>query len=1309
VEEAKKQHESSEVVLSENIYDAADAFDGFIQQRKSGKVDNWLFSVMRSEASERKEGKKNEIKKWISKEPGIPPVFEKAASLAAGMLQEADDSSLSEIDWNDGRYAKKASSGKDKAKQQTESGDDFDDLTQSSEAALEDCKLPSCNYRNFMSLIEEHGVKCKGGENQGGLQEGQAVRAQVGRRVLEAQGAGSTRAKQERARMSVCVRGSRGWSRQASQDSSHSWAAFQQTLERWLWALGGVEGTARKRETPTRASQTNDCLSHQANSVSLWKIQDAVLSYERFIELKKNHCELLTGNIKAMKVKVSELQKELSKTKETQSQIEHQKMEWKRECCNLRETLKQEETKRKHADMVQKKIKEQLGEKKEQLYKEVEEKQQLELKLRALDMELRTVRNNLEQVSGSDEREKDLLRRNHILRDEIVTLKQEIDKIKNQKQEKEKEYFDDIEIMKEKNHELRKMMRLNKKTLTETIFLHNQELNDLKAEVTTLSSKLENEKQNKERLETEVEACGSKLAVTLHEHDQTQAAKRDLELAFQKAKEEWLHLQEKMNFDVADLKANNEILSQKLARSENQFTSLETKLHHMREALREQTSDLKDAWRDLSYAQSQKKEVELMYVQEQSKVKEYVEKQASLEDRLSQLQSENVLLRERLDHARDMIAECSRLKESVCRYENEKAAREVVVKQLQQELVDTMKKQSMAETSLELTSCCQINLEDEIQYVKTLSQFRSQGCQQQQKQKLKLRRSSSSGGNSSRGPERVKIHGGLGDLPASWPPPLCWPVSLSLSSLLMLFCWHPRPYMARVSAQVCPLAHAHTLLEVPTLRTCAGPRVSIITPMMDDLTAKPEPATSTWPHLDAENQFRQQELSVKATPNKYERLEKKKKKQKQVVVSWRSPMETNLVERCQDERDMRVIERTVQDIEEKVNKVSSLLQTQATSQNHLEQLIESHNTSVRSQMELSCKVLETELFKMKTEKNSNNIELEKYKHLYLEEVKSRECLENELSRMNKKLTEVSSKYMERMHNRCLLSTVATMPAPGLPGVTDLSHHLLPCIYPTAGQSSTAFPTSKAEPLNDGKGSYYNKMKQEFDRAVTKELREAVAEYEIESCTSSFVPTDEFKLRQDPVLKASEEYVWPTAALGVGKGQVARRVPFETAQQRTPAARELEWSTQLAARKRCSGMLEAAKGKAERWGIGFEMSLKPPGSAGRAKVFSLKSRKGWWFWGSSINPQPHIAGVKSANSRQLGYSDIQDEDLGKTHKAAVAGDVARVQEILLLGKSGLNFNIHFQALPSRTLKTSTCAQRLPTLELSPQVAQGPQMT
>ncbi|XP_027416040.1 ankyrin repeat domain-containing protein 26-like isoform X5 [Bos indicus x Bos taurus] len=497
-------------------------------------------------------------------------------------------------------------------------------------------------------------------------------------------------------------------------------------------------------------------LGHK-DSVSLLKIQDTILSRERLVGFQRSHCELLREFYR-MKSKVRGLQKELSETKEVKSQLEHQKVEWERELGSLRFTLKQKEENRRNADMLCEKMREHLRRKEDEYSKEVEVKQQLELTFRAVEVKLKAERNNLNQVSDSCEKAKDLLRKNHMLQEEIAMLRLERDALKNQHREKEENYFEDIEILKVKNDDLQKTIKLDEEMLTKTISHYTGQLNALTAENAMLNSKLEKEKESKQRLETEVESYRSRLAAALHDHDQSQTSKRDLELAFGRARDEWLCLQDKMKSDVANLKDNNEMLSQQLSTVESKFNKLKIKLHHTRDDLREKTLMLEHVQRDLHQAEGQKQEIEHVYRNQQGKVNTYLGKQESLEERLYQLQSENMLLRQQLNDAgnradsrekmiisiqdqfqqivrklqaerekqglmleernKELVKECNHLKERMCQYENEKAEGEAVVRQLQQELDDAVKKQSVSEASLRLTSRYCPKLEAEAQDLK---------------------------------------------------------------------------------------------------------------------------------------------------------------------------------------------------------------------------------------------------------------------------------------------------------------------------------------------------------------------------------------------------------------------------------------------------------------------------------------------------------------------------------------------------------------------------------------------------------------
>lgn len=74
------------------------------------------------------------------------------------------------------------------------------------------------------------------------------------------------------------------------------------------------------------------------------------------------------------------------------------------------------------------------------------------------------------------------------------------------------------------------------------------------------------------------------------------------------------------------------------------------------------------------------------------------------------------------------------IKRKTGQYEKERAEREVVVRQLHQELADTLKEQSLSEASLEVSSGYHINLKDETQDLKKkLRQITSQMQQELEK------------------------------------------------------------------------------------------------------------------------------------------------------------------------------------------------------------------------------------------------------------------------------------------------------------------------------------------------------------------------------------------------------------------------------------------------------------------------------------------------------------------------------------------------------------------------------------------------
>ncbi|XP_053798192.1 ankyrin repeat domain-containing protein 26 isoform X4 [Vidua chalybeata] len=536
-------------------------------------------------------------------------------------------------------------------------------------------------------------------------------------------------------------------------------------------------------------------------SAILLKIQNILLKYEQIIEHEKNRYAAVWREVRKLESEKEESKLIAEETQDLKSILAHQEVEWKSDIQSLKFTLKQEEEKRLRVETLYEKTKEKLRRKEEQHCKEMEEKQQLELQSRNLEMELVTLRKLFKQVEderdetqrqlsreksaralqegilnnhlwrqkeleeetrrtigkssdeSDSEREKDLLYKNQLLQDEIAMLRLELDQIRLRHQEEEGKYLEEIETLKEKNEDLQKELKLNEEALTQTVFQYNGQLNLLKTESTMLTSKLEQTKESKDRLETEMESFRSRLNTTVQELERHQSSRSDVERTFQRERDEWLRLQDKLHHDLSDVREANKSLSQQLSNAESKANSLENELHQLRQTLREKTLLLEMTQKELSQTQCQAKEYDHARQLEKDQVNKLIIKQESMQERLAQLQSENLLLRQQMEDLqnkgiikekvvndvqdrfndifnklradtekqvylveernKELNARCIDLREQVFKYETDKIEREGTIRQLQQELADTLKKQSMSEASLEVTTRYRSDLEED--------------------------------------------------------------------------------------------------------------------------------------------------------------------------------------------------------------------------------------------------------------------------------------------------------------------------------------------------------------------------------------------------------------------------------------------------------------------------------------------------------------------------------------------------------------------------------------------------------------------
>ncbi|XP_030404948.1 ankyrin repeat domain-containing protein 7 isoform X12 [Gopherus evgoodei] len=1214
-----------------------------------------------------KDVKKNENKKRISKQRGN----QQMNSTNGNQFQVLDDSTLSETSQDEGRPGTKTVDERNKIGKQMDVADDFDELTQSSDTATEDLELPASAYRDAMLLIE-----------------------------------------------------------QLSMDG-------------------------------------------KADSISLLKIQNLLHGYERLIDREKGRYTQLLGKVRKLENEKKELQTVLDETRELKSMLDHQKMEWESDVSSLKFTLKQEEERRMSTEMLYEKNRELLRKKEDQYCKELEEKQQLELTQRSLEMELRTLRNHLKQVEEErnetqrqlsqeqsaralqegilnnhlwkqkeieeetkitvakssevpdNQREKDLLHKNQILQDEIAILRLELDQIRIRHQEEETKYLEENEVLKEKNEDLRKELKLNEEALTQTVFQYNGQLNVLKTESAMLTSKIEHAKENKDRLETEMESFRSRLNSAVQELECCRKSKSDVERTLQRERDEWLRLQDKLSHDLSNLRDTNNILSQQLSKVETKANSLENELHHVTHTLREKTLLLESTQRDLSHAQCQAKELDHARQIEKDQMNKYIVKQESMQERLAQLQSENVLLRQQLEDMqnkgiikekvvsdvqdrfsdifsklradtekqvhmmeernKELITKCNNLREQVFKYETEKVEREGTVRQLQQELADALKKQSMSEASLEVTTRYRNDLEDdklhlqkEIDKIKTkLQESEDQYIQSERRihdlknaldskerevnassQKLQDLLIASSGTNNAikqleehiqrleienarleattkQQTSRIEVlqkdlqdsasvHNRLEDLITGLQTAKInleeqlnqqvqkqtmlsitakdthnlWEEELKSRSKLGVRLSQLDREKAEMLEQfeserkkVKKLVELKRSVDVrldqemkrnsELQKECNGMKkllktvkkklkeyengegvsqfsfqgelknrysemdneVSRLRTKTDDLSKKLDIESKKNMQLESTNRdLREQLSSMKILHKNHEKLEKSKWQLEGEVAHLKHQVETNMMDHSQIEQYKREIEeRARQEIRQKLEEVNLFLQTQAASQETLEQIRITNNASLRNQLEHRIRDLESELARIKNtqedsvfQKQSTQTELERYKDLYLEELKIRKSLASKLDRANEKIAEANAKLLQERHrsksliaNSIVNGSLSASPVLDTTQLGNLGNNLT--LHRSLGLGGSFInPTGNALSSKNRVEAYLAKMQAELEKSITKELDQATAELETGSVRVSPVGSTDgssknLNVDQDPVSRATRQY------------------------------------------------------------------------------------------------------------------------------------------------------------------------------------------
>ncbi|XP_058623747.1 ankyrin repeat domain-containing protein 26 isoform X6 [Onychostoma macrolepis] len=321
--------------------------------------------------------------------------------------------------------------------------------------------------------------------------------------------------------------------------------------------------------------------------------------------------------------------------------------------------------------------------------------------------------------------------------------------------------------------------------------------------------------------------------------------------------------------------------------------------------------------------------------------------------------------------------------------------------------------------------------------------------------------------------------------------------------------------------------------------------VSRMKTRVDELQSQYEREASRCSRLEEVNrQLKEKLSSVKSLSRSHEQLERSKRQLEEEVVSLRRQLEVGVMDQSQAEQYRRETEeRARQEIRHKLEEVNLFLQTQAASQEALEQMKAANEASQRTQQEQRIRDLEGELSRIRSvqqdslvQRDSSRTELERYKQLYSEELRLRKSLAAKLERSNERLAEANTKLLsERQRSKSLLTSSIVNGGLGGPGLDVASLGSVGAYGASLGPLNRSLGLGTLGTVGESQSSrveaYLAKMQTELEKNISKELDYATGE--LEGGTARMSPVGSASGSQnlnaslelpDPVSRATQQYL-----------------------------------------------------------------------------------------------------------------------------------------------------------------------------------------
>ncbi|KAF7662436.1 hypothetical protein LDENG_00236180 [Lucifuga dentata] len=446
--------------------------------------------------------------------------------------------------------------------------------------------------------------------------------------------------------------------------------------------------------------------STNLDSRSMVKLQNIFHEYERSIQKTMSRHGYLTDKVTQLEMERAELKSSLEEVQDVKSALERNQLELQTEVTNLKFQLKQEQENRRNATMMYNTTRDKLRRTEEQQQLEVQERQKVELTLRNLELEMRTLVSNMKQleedhsetqrllaqersartlqenllnshlrkqqeieeenkrnISKSNEalsqlteasdREKELLQQCATLQQELSILRTDSECSHVNSRLKESHLMEENETLKEQLEDARRDLKLNNESLAQAVFNYNNQVTTLKAELGVTTTCLEKERQTCETMEVEIEMARNRLAGALQEAEHCLADKADTEKALLREKEEYQRLKDKLAGDAASQRETVSDLSHKLAKAEAHANSMENEVHRTTLQLTEKGLLIEVLQREKDQVAARVKELETALQSERELVSRAGARQETTQERLVHAQNETMLLRQQLEEAQN--------------------------------------------------------------------------------------------------------------------------------------------------------------------------------------------------------------------------------------------------------------------------------------------------------------------------------------------------------------------------------------------------------------------------------------------------------------------------------------------------------------------------------------------------------------------------------------------------------------------------------------------------------------------------------